>query len=90
MAALVARAIPDAILNALVKHEERRVDELDAELAALIFDATPRDGRVVTNALIPTGQGYMIPGRLMADGKARLVVNPAQRVNEAGIDWPDA
>ena len=87
---MVARRIGDALLGSLMRHEEKRRDQLDAEIAAMLFDTNPDRGRVLTNALVPLGQGFMIPGRLMSDGKARLVVNPAQHVDEAAQEWPDA
>lgn len=83
--------IVDALRQQLQAHEDRRRDALDADLAALVFTPDTSDlPRVVRNPLVPLGQGYQIPGRLFSDGKARLVVHPAQHVREDMIDWEDA
>lgn len=84
--------IVDAIRQAAQGHEDRRLAQLDTEISGLIFTPDPSHlGRVIRSQFIEQkGEGYMIPGKMFADGKARLVVGPHTTVNEAAIDWPDS
>lgn len=88
---MVGGKIGDALLASFMRHEEKRRNQLDEDIAELLFTGDLTNvGRVVRNENVPTRSGYMIPGRLLADGKARLVVNPRQYVDEARQKWPDA
>lgn len=84
--------IVDAILTAMRKHEDTRHANLEAEMTGVIFSPDPSElPRVIrTRWIEQKGEGYMVPGGMIADGKARLFVGPHTTVNEAAIEWPDA
>jgi hypothetical protein len=88
----ILEAIRDGIMRSLSQHEQERVAKLEAEMSGLVFTPDPSHlGRVVRSQFIEQqSEGYMIPGSMFSDGKARLVVGPHTTVDEARIDWPDA
>lgn len=84
--------IVDIIREAAQKHEERRLSQLDAEIAGLMFtpDASDLPRVIRTPHIEQKGEGYMVPGKMFSDGKARLFVSEHTTVTEAAIEWPDA
>lgn len=87
----MAEAAERGMRKALEQHEERRRDALDSVISELLWTPDVSTlGRVVRSDKVPAGEGFMLPGKLWADGKARLIVNTHQHVDEAVQKWVDA
>lgn len=84
--------IVDAIREAAQRHEERRIAQLDTEIAGLLFTPDPSNlPRVIRTPLIEQdGEAYMVGGEMFADGKARLITGPKTKVREDLMEWPDS